>query len=85
MAKNVAWGQSQFVPSRAGDLWLEDWWAVVASLGKFSVSQAGGNEPSFGTAALANLMPKVTPYWSFHAPRVEKSHVQAYVILGVGW
>lgn len=73
MAKGIAWGQSQFLHSQAGDLPLQScaWWAVVAWLGKFSVSQAGGNDPSFGTAALANLILNVTRYWSFHAPCME--------------
>lgn len=85
MAKSIAWGQSQFLPSSAGDLLLQGcaWWAVVVRLGKFSESQARGNEPSFGTAALANLMLNVTQYWSFHAPCME--NLMSRHILPWGW
>lgn len=85
MAKSIAWSQSQFLPSWAGDLPLQvcAWWAVVAWLGKSSVSQAGDNEPSFGTAALANLMLNVTQYWNFHAPCMENL-ISRHILLW-GW
>lgn len=81
MAKSIAWGQSQFFPCLP--LQVCAWWAMVPWLGTFSVSQAGGNEPSFGTAALANLMLNVTQYWSFHEPCME--NLMSRHILPWGW
>lgn len=55
----------------------------MAWFGKLSVSGAGGSEPSCGTAALANLMLKVTQHWSFHAPCME--NLMSQHILPWGW